>query len=62
MMLFNIPWWIILIGLLVIFSGYMAIRAIRAEEKLENEFIEREGSVYIERMESEKSDRRQRAV
>ncbi len=38
----------------------MAFRAIRAEKKLEHQFIEREGNVYIERMEAERRNKQQR--
>lgn len=38
----------------------MSFRAMRAERKLEQQFIEREGSVFIERMEEERK-RRQHA-
>lgn len=41
----------------MLFSGYMAFRAMRAEKKLEQQFIEQEGSIYIERMELEKTKR-----
>lgn len=35
----------------------MAYRAIRAEKELEQQYIEREGKVYIERMEAERRSR-----
>lgn len=38
----------------------MAIRAMRAEHHLEQEHIEREGQVYLKRMEQEKERRGKR--
>lgn len=58
-MFFNIPWWILVIAVFIFLSGYMAYRAIRAEKQLEQQFIEREGAVYVERMHSEKKQRGQ---
>lgn len=56
-MVFNMPWWVLLMILFIVFSGYMAFRAARAERKLEQQFIEREGEVYIKRMEEERAKR-----
>lgn len=56
-MVFNMPWWVLLMILFIVFSGYMAFRAERAERKLEQQFIEREGEVYIKRMEEERAKR-----
>lgn len=56
-MIAGIPWWIFMMILFIFFSGYMAFRAIRAEKKLEQQFIEREGNVYIERMREEQRKR-----
>jgi len=58
-MVFNIPWWVLLMILFICFSGYMAFRAMRAERRLEQQFIEREGEIFIERMKQEKARRRQ---
>lgn len=55
----NLPWWIMLIILLVFLSGYMAYRAMRAEYKLEQKFIEKEGEVYMERIKNEQRRRQQ---
>lgn len=58
-MFFNVPWWVVMLAMFIIFSGYMAYRAIRAEKALEHQFIEKEGSVYINRMENERENRQQ---
>lgn len=59
MTIFNLPWWVFLLILFIFFSGYMAYRAMKAEQALEQQFIEREGQVYMERIENERK-RRQR--
>ena len=40
----------------------MAVRAMRAEHNLEQEYIEREGQVYLKRMEQEKERREKRSA
>ncbi|SEB09327.1 Sporulation protein YhaL [Thalassobacillus cyri] len=57
-MLFGIPIWVFFCILFIFLSGYMAYKAMRAEQKLERQFIEREGQVYIRRMEEEKEQRK----
>lgn len=56
-MIASIPWWVILLIVFIFISAYMAFRAMRAERKLEQQFIEKEGRVYIERMEAEREDK-----
>ncbi len=51
---FTIPSWAYLIIAFIIFSGYMFFRAMRAEKLLEQQYIEREGQVYMERIRQEK--------
>lgn len=38
----------------------MAYRAIRAERRLEHQFIEREGKVFMDRLEKEKETKQQK--
>lgn len=61
MMIFNMPWWVFMLILFIFFSGYMSFRAMRAEQALEQQFIEKEGQVYMERMKNEKR-RRERGM
>lgn len=49
-----VPTWVIFVAIGIIISGFMAVRAGKQERKLENEMIEKEGEVYIKRMEMEK--------
>ncbi len=52
--------WVVIVIVLIFFSGYMAFRAMQAERKLEQEFIEKEGMVYIQRMQEEREKREKR--
>ncbi|WP_425509040.1 sporulation YhaL family protein [Virgibacillus doumboii] len=56
-MIAGVPWWVFMMIIFIFLSGYMAFRAMRAERRLEQEFIEKEGKVYIERMEEERQKR-----
>ena len=56
-MIVGVPWWVFITVLLIFLSGYMAFRAIRAEQKLEQQFIEKEGRVYMARIEKERLER-----
>ncbi|MFS0671920.1 sporulation YhaL family protein [Ornithinibacillus sp. 179-J 7C1 HS] len=56
-MILGMPWWVFMVILFIFFSGYMSFRAMRAEKELERQYIEREGQVYIRRMEEEREQR-----
>jgi Sporulation protein YhaL len=53
-MMLLLPWWIYacIIGILV--SGYMAYKTSREDKLIDEEFIEKEGQVYLERIEQER--------
>jgi hypothetical protein len=53
----TIPIWIyaVLVGIMI--SAYMAIRTGKEERQLEMQSIEREGEIYMERLEKEKENR-----
>jgi Na+/glutamate symporter len=53
----DIPIWIYAILAGIIISAFMALKTGREERDLELENIEREGEVYIKRMEEEKEQR-----
>lgn len=57
-MILGIPWTAFVIILFIFFSGYMAYRSARSEKLIEEQFIEQQGKIYIERMEEEKKRRR----
>lgn len=46
----SVPWWVYMLIGFIFFSGYMAFRAMKAEYELEQQYIEKEGEVYIERI------------
>ncbi|WP_425509528.1 sporulation YhaL family protein [Virgibacillus ihumii] len=50
-MILGVPWWVFLMIIFIFLSGYMAFRAMRAERELEHQFIEKEGKVYMDRLE-----------
>ena len=53
-MIVGLPWWVFMMILLIFLCGYMAFRAMRAENELDQHFIEHEGKIYIDRMEAER--------
>ncbi|MBS4218131.1 sporulation YhaL family protein [Bacillus sp. FJAT-49711] len=55
----SLPIWVYVVILGIFTSAFMAIKTARADKELETEWIEKEGQVYIERMEKEKEQRRQ---
>ncbi|RDW18184.1 SigE-dependent sporulation protein [Oceanobacillus arenosus] len=59
-MIAGMPWWVIVVVALIFVSAYMSFKARVAESRLEQQFIEREGRIYIERIESEREARENR--
>lgn len=57
-MIGGLPWWVYLMIFSVFLSGYMAFRAMRAEKKLDEHYIEHEGKIYMDRIEEERMRRR----
>ncbi|GAA0328527.1 sporulation YhaL family protein [Bacillus carboniphilus] len=55
----EVPFWIILVVIGIIASGFMTVKASREERKEELEYIEKEGEVFLERMAKEKEKKRQ---
>ncbi|MGM7682801.1 sporulation YhaL family protein [Cytobacillus sp. Hm23] len=55
--MFIIPWWVLLVILGILFSGYMSFHITMKERKIEQTYIEREGNVYMERMKKEREQR-----
>lgn len=56
-MIAGLPWWIYILIFFIFLSGYMAFRAMRAERKLEQQYIEQEGKIYIDRIEAERRNK-----
>ncbi|ATH94931.1 sporulation protein [Bacillus glycinifermentans] len=51
------PWWVYLCIVGIVFSAYKLMSTAKEEEKIDQAFIEKEGRVYIERMEKERERR-----
>jgi hypothetical protein len=49
--------WILFLIAGIIISAFMAVKTGREEREQENEIIEREGEIYMERLEKEKEER-----
>lgn len=54
----SLPIWLYIVIAGVFFSAFIAIRTAREESEYEKEWIEREGEVYMERMQEEKERRK----
>lgn len=50
----DIPLWIYFIVVGIIISAYMVIKTGKEERRLEEEMIEKEGEVYMKRLEKER--------
>lgn len=53
-----LPWWIYLVILGIVFCGFMVIFTEKKEQEIEDEFIEQDGTIFIERMKKEKEKRK----
>ncbi|WP_335872031.1 sporulation YhaL family protein [Bacillus sp. 2205SS5-2] len=53
----TLPIWMYFIVAGIFFSGLMTLKTAKEERDLEQEWIEKEGEVYIERMEQERERR-----
>lgn len=57
-MVWGLPWWIYVLIFFIFFSAYMSYRAMRAEQELEQQYIEKEGEIYIQRIRKEREKRK----
>ncbi|KIY21932.1 MULTISPECIES: sporulation YhaL family protein [Mesobacillus] len=53
----SIPIWVIAVTAGIVFSAFMAVKTGKAEREEEMESIEREGELYMKRLEQEKEQR-----
>lgn len=51
---FFMPWWMLLIVIGIVFSAYMTLRSAKEEKEVEEAIIEKEGQVYMERIQEER--------
>ena len=48
------PWWMLLIVIGIVFSAYMTLRSAKEEKEVEEAIIEKEGQVYMDRIQEER--------
>ena len=48
------PWWMLLIVIGICFSAYMTLRSDKEEKEVETAIIEKEGQVYMDRIQEER--------
>ncbi|OLP63641.1 hypothetical protein BACPU_30030 [Bacillus pumilus] len=53
------PWWVYACIIGIIFCAYQLMTTAKEEQEIDQSFIEKEGEIFIERMEQEKARRRQ---
>jgi uncharacterized protein (UPF0128 family) len=57
-LLVGMPWWGYMLMFGILFSGYMVLRTSIEERRMDEQWIEQQGEVYIKRMEQEKEERK----
>lgn len=55
-----LPWWIYLVILGIVFCGFMVIFTEKQEQDIEEEYLEQEGAIYIERMKKEQEKKKEK--
>ena len=55
----TLPWWVYLVIVGIVLSGYRVLYTSKKEQDMDNEFIEKEGEVYMKRLEEEREKRNQ---
>ena len=55
----TLPWGVYLVIVGIVLSGYMVLYTSKKEQDMDNEFIEKEGEVYMKRLEEEREKRNQ---
>ena len=55
----TLPWWVYLVIVGIVLSGYMVLYTSKKEQEMDNEFIEKEGEVYMKRLAEEREKRHQ---
>ncbi|KMJ55001.1 hypothetical protein AB685_29565 [Bacillus sp. LL01] len=51
------PWWVYFVIAGILLSGYLSVKYSKEEREFEQEWIEKEGNVYMERLAEEKARR-----
>ncbi|GIN73846.1 hypothetical protein J14TS2_43210 [Bacillus sp. J14TS2] len=53
----SLPIWIYVVVAGIFLSAFMAVKTAKEDRDMEEEWIEQEGQVYVDRMQKEKKDR-----
>lgn len=53
----DIPFWMYLVVMGIVFSAFMVYKTGKEEKQIEDEIIEREGEVYMQRLEQEREEK-----
>ncbi|WP_223700806.1 sporulation YhaL family protein [Sutcliffiella deserti] len=48
------PWWMLLVVIAICFSAYMTLRTAKEDKEIESAIIEKEGQVYMDRIQDER--------
>lgn len=54
----SLPFWVYFVIVSIFVSAFMAVKTAKEDREMETEWIEKEGQVYVERMEQEKERRK----
>ena len=55
----DIPFWVYFVVMGIITSAYMVVRTGKEEKLIEEEMIEREGDIYMQRLEQEREGKKE---
>ncbi|WP_338470525.1 sporulation YhaL family protein [Niallia sp. XMNu-256] len=53
----DVPFWMYLVVMGIVFSAFMVYKTGKEEKQIEDEIIEREGEVYMKRLEQEREEK-----
>lgn len=56
---FSMPWFMLLVVIGICFSAYMTLRSAKEEKEIEDVIIEKEGQVYMDRIQEEREKKQQ---
>jgi hypothetical protein len=57
--MFSLPIWMYAVVIGIFISGFMVVYTSRQEKEIDQEFIEKEGEIYLQRIKEEREQREQ---
>jgi len=57
--MFSLPIWMYVVVIGIFISGFMVVYTSRQEKEIDEEFIEKEGEIYLQRIKEERERREQ---